>query len=389
MSTELNCYYFTNNLCRSCSQLTLLENLRVEDKLLSFRKLTTPLLTSTTEILTLRQPSTVFPSRSKAKLSVSGTLLNPIIGLLDKKFKGIELLNCPLHLPCINQLLQSLPQIIKDYQLKPYDILSRTGELKGIIVNSNRTASEMMLRFILRSKEAIPRIRKAVLEIQTAHPTLKVVSANIQSIPNQVPEGPEEHLLSEQELIWETYAELRFAFTAQCFSQVTPEIAEALYQYVQTIVKSAKPKLVVDLYCGVGGFSLFAAKYAEQVIGIELSSWSIACAKKSAEKNDILNAVFIQADSNNLRSALGKRPIDLLICNPPRRGLSLEVIDQLKELRPKEIVYSSCNLETLVRDIELLKDYELKSLAPFEMFPLTRHLEVVAHLRSIAQKLCP
>lgn len=380
--TDLNCHYFTNNLCRSCSQLSITEEQRSEEKLSVFRKLTSPLLTPQTKILPLYQPQTIFPSRSKAKLSVTGDLEHPTIGLVDNEFKGIELLNCPLHLPCINQLLYSLPQIIKDYKLRPYDISKRTGELKGVIVNSNRTASEIMLRFVLRSSEAIPRIRKAIPELQSAHPNLKVISANIQAIPNQVLEGPEEYLLTEKTIIWETYDELQFAFAPQCFSQVTPETAEALYLYVQTLVKAAKPKILLDLYCGVGGFALFSAKYCEQAIGIENSPWSIACAKKSAEKNGIANATFVQADSENFSEQLRGCAIDLLICNPPRRGLSKNIIEQINKLKPKELVYSSCNLETLVRDIALLEDHKLKSLAPFEMFPLTKHLEVVAHLQT-------
>ncbi|MBP9837882.1 MAG: class I SAM-dependent RNA methyltransferase, partial [Proteobacteria bacterium] len=181
--------------------------------------------------------------------------------------------------------------------------------------------------------------------------------------------------------IFETYSNLKFAFGPRCFSQVTPEIANAIYDHARNIVEESKPKLLLDLYCGVGGFSLFTATHAERVIGIELSQEAIEAAKISAQLNNIRNASFYHADSNSFKNFVSGEQVEVIICNPPRRGIDKEIIEEIIKTNPREIIYSSCFIDTLARDLNLLSaNYQITSLAPFEMFPLTKHLEIVAHL---------
>jgi 23S rRNA (uracil747-C5)-methyltransferase len=381
MSKDLNCSYFINNRCRSCSLLSLAKAERRQVKRNTFLSALSEVLDKRTQILDILEPNPIFPSRAKAKLSVSGTNAEPVIGLLDSSFNGIELINCPLHFSAINSLLETLVGIVTKYKLTPYDVYTRKGELKGVIINSNSDSSELMLRFVIRSTESIPRIKKAALELQGEFPALKVISVNIQAIPHQIVEGEEELILSEHSVIWEKYGDLKFALSPQCFSQVTPEIATRLYSYVQELVKTSKPDELLDLFCGIGGFSLFAAKYAGKVRGVEYSSAAIECAKLSSKTNKVMNAEFDSSDTLEFLNKQTDLKPDSVILNPPRRGLSNEINQRLIDMAPKELIYSSCSPKTLVRDLKQLRtDYRLLSLAPFEMFPLTEHLEVVAHL---------
>lgn len=378
--TKLTCSYFNDHRCRSCSLLSSEQSERNPLKINKLLSTTSSILEPETEILDLFQSQSIFPSRAKAKLSVSGDAKNPTIGLIDKDFNGIELLSCPLHLESINKLLADLKNIIITYKLTPYDIETRKGELKGIIINSNSDESEMMLRFILRSTEAIPRIKKAVIELKNNHPSLKVITANIQAIPHQILEGDEEHVISEDNHIWECYNDVFLCLGPKSFSQVTPDVAKALYRYVQKIIEQKKPKLLLDVFCGVGGFALSSAKYSKEVIGVEFSDSAVNSAKLSAKKNQIHNATFLASDAEVFLENFKRTPC-AIICNPPRRGLSKEILSSIKHLSPKCLIYSSCNPETLSRDLALVKEgYKLLSLAPFDMFPLTEHLEVVAVL---------
>ncbi len=378
---SLTCNYFDNHRCRSCSLLSQAAEQRSSYKQNSFLELFASEIAKGCAHRPLWVPETIFPSRLKAKLSVAGTTKAPIIGLLDREFNGIELLHCPLHLPAINRLLADLPEFIRTNKLTPYQVKSRKGELKGVIVQSNHSQDEVLLRFILRSTEAVPRIEKSKQELLDSHPNLKVLSVNIQPVPHQIVEGDLEQILSDRDVIWETYNNLQCAFAPQSFVQVTHATAEALYAYVAELVAQQTPTLVFDLFCGVGGFSLHAAAHCKNLVGIEVSEQAVRCANRSAPRNGISNVDFHAADvSKYLSSYAGPSP-DLLICNPPRRGLTAQLVAQLLTLAPRQIIYSSCNPSSLLDDIRIFEEgYQLTCLAPFDMFPLTEHMEVVAQL---------
>lgn len=328
-------------------------------------------------------PETIFPSRTKAKLAVSGTAEEPIIGLIDETLNGKELLDCPLHLPIISRLSYVLKQLITKYRLTPYSIPERRGELKSLIINSTADQSQVSLRFVLRSTEAVPRIKKAVKDLLALFPELKVVSVNLQPIPHAILEGEKEIPITENQLIWESYEDLSLAVAPQCFTQVTHQTAKALYRHVAGIFSQRKYVNILDLYCGIGCFSLYISDFVTTCLGIELSSSAIACAKLSATRNAKSNLNFIAADAEKFLTSNLSEKFDAVICNPPRRGLSKAIVEQLCLMKPDCIIYSSCNPETLFRDLSLFaKDYSLKQISPFDMFPLTPHLEVVAELEA-------
>jgi len=379
-NNEYSCNYYSKGKCRSCpalgSDILTAKQLKVQKAIKSLESF----INSNTKIEKLTSLENPFNSRAKARLTVSGSTEEPTIGLIDREFNGIELESCPLHLKIINEILRYLPDIISKYKLTPYNIKERTGELKSIIVHSNTAEDQVILRFVVRSNECIPRLKKAVPLLCKEFPQLRVISANIQEVPHQIPEGPEEIILTEHKTIKDTFSEIDLFYAPQCFSQVTPKIAEALYSYVQKIVSEKMPNEVIDLFCGVGGFSLFSSQFSKKISGIEISDPAIKCAKLAAEENNMSNLSFYNSDVSEILSTLGN-PC-LLICNPPRRGLKKD-IDKIIKLGAKTIVYSSCNPETLSFDLaSLSKKYTLQSIAPFDMFPLTEHLEIVAVLES-------
>ena len=250
---NLSCPYFNTNKCRSCS---LLQSSGVGEILSTKQSLVNELLinidSSQVQISNLWSPSNLFHSRAKARLSVTGTKDNAILGLVDKDFNGIELNECPLHLNLINKIIKILPRIISTNNLTPYDIIKREGELKNVIIVSNSNEKEAILRFVLRSESLVSEIRKAVPSLQKQIPELSVISVNIQPIPHQIPEGEKEILLTEQEYIWQSYNKINFPITPKAFIQVTPETAEALYQKVAKKIKELEIKSLLDFYCGIG-----------------------------------------------------------------------------------------------------------------------------------------
>ena len=313
-------------------------------------------------------------------MSVTGTVEHPRIGILDSELEGRELLDCPLHLPIINAALENIKSLITEFKLTPYDIETKRGELKSLIIKSSADGNALLVRFVLRSTEALPRVKKAGVKLMEAIPEVISVSANIQPIAHAILEGESEILLLGGGVLWEQHGDLVLAFMPQSFSQVTSETATALYDYVSGLIVESRPEVVLDLYCGVGGFSLKAAKHSTHVTGVEISAQAIECANLGAKRNGIDNVTFIAKPVEDFLAATALEP-SMVIVNPPRRGLGKSIVRTICELRPATIIYSSCNLETLLRDLSDMPDYETLSVAPFEMFPLTEHLEVVAHLQ--------
>lgn len=337
-------------------------------------------------VLPIWAPAQTLPSRSKAKLSVSGTAKHPVVGLLTydgRKVEAKELLDCPLHLPPINRLLDFLAhEGITELKLEPYDPKSQHGELKAVIIMGNADASEMILRFVVRSAGAQSRIQPYVAKLLSTFPELKVVSVNIQPIPHAILEGREEILLTPASRIREQFDTFFLEFGPQSFKQVTHDTAQALYTKARELAAQRPIRQLLDIYCGSGAFSLALADVVDAGVGIEISADAVACAIAAATDSHQPkpHLKFYVADADASVNSLCLSP-DLVVVNPPRRGLSRSLISELIEMAPDRILYSSCNPLTLVRDLQLLSgSFQTLELYPFDMFPLTEHLEVLALL---------
>lgn len=378
------CQFFTNHTCRSCDLLDL-----------SYEK---SLILKREGLLQLFPPHLLkdfipsdkfFASRNKAKMAVTGSLENPIIGLIDREFRGKELLSCPLHLPMINEILQEIKVLIPQFKILPYDIPARRGECKFILLHQSDSTQEIMLRFVLRSREAIQRIEKMKTILMEKFPVIKVFSVNIQPIHQAILEGPEEILLTEEKHIFHQMGPYRLAISPKSFFQTNYHVALQLYSYVGELIQTLKPDFLLDLFCGIGAFSFFASPYAKKILGIEISQEAIDCAQLSVSSSsrDLSNLQFQCADVTKFLQDPLPSP-DVIILNPPRGGLNDLTLQWIVNKKPQTVIYSSCNPKTLKRDVAVLLDssYELISLKPFDMFPMTKHIEVVAILQYRPEK---
>jgi 23S rRNA (uracil747-C5)-methyltransferase len=311
-------------------------------------------------------------------MSVTGTSATPSFGIVRSDLSSADLRDCNLSPEPVRQLVSFLTGIVTERDLIPYDIRNRTGELKHVIVMATQDLSQGIVRFVLRSTEAVSRIRKSIDLIQQNHPWVRVISCNIQPVPAAILEGTEEIVLTEERTIVERYGDTLLYFSPQSFMQVTPEIATKLYSHAQLFASQLKPQSVLDLYCGVGGFSLHVAPQTQSIIGVEISQSAISNALQSASELGFSHARFYASDVVTfLHEQPDLRP-DLIITNPPRRGLEEAVISHIIRMKPAAILYSSCNPETFARDAQLLSPcYALTTITPFDMFPMTHHWEVL------------
>jgi 23S rRNA (uracil747-C5)-methyltransferase len=381
-----SCHLCDQGRCRSCSLLSLPASTRHHTKEAELRALLLSRLELRSDAIEpMVRPTSPWESRNKIKLSVTGFPGKPIVGIVNRNRETIPLLDCPLPRSPLRDLAHAAARLFADSSVAPYDIERRSGEIKGLIASINDAHDQGLLRIVLRSREALPLLRDPLMALQRPFPWLKVISCNIQPIPAAIVEGPDEVTLSAETTIRETYGTVPVYFGPQSFMQVTYEIASALYHRFGIWVEELQPAKVLDLFCGAGAFALFAARGARSVVGFDLSANAIACADRSAQEIGCTTATFRTADLTSTTNMIGRNEWDLITVNPPRRGLGVDLCHALRQSGASSIIYSSCNPETLCRDIDSLRGgYQARQVAPFDMFPLTSHSEVLVHLRRIS-----
>lgn len=370
----MHCEYFDKKLCQSCSLLDQRLEDTLREKEQSLKNLFSKFSPNYLDTIGLKK---VEQSRTKAKFACFNSDSGMTFGFIDANLGVHELEQCPLHADGINKLLPYLKASLAKYSIPAYDLKSQKGELKFLIISKSSGQDEFLLRFVLRSKESLDRLRKMSLDLILNFSQIKVVSANIQSEHKAILEGEEEIVLTPTNSIIHQFDEFKLALGARSFFQVTPEIAKKLYFQVSEHIKIDRPSSVLDLFCGVGAFAFYASKWCPDVFGVEISKEAIEC----AEQSNRLNKKNIQFESLDVEKFLVKnqQQFEAVIVNPPRRGLGEKIVERLLSIEPNYIYYSSCNAETLYLDAEMLKArYELKSLQIFDMFPHTHHYETLA-----------
>ena len=318
--------------------------------------------------------------RHKAKMVVSGSVERPVFGIMHRDGTPVDLCECPLYPQTFTDVFSRLKPFIAQAGLTPYNVARRRGELKFILLTQSAYSGEMMLRFVLRSDQKLPQLVRALPALREQLPQLSVISANIQPVHMAILEGEEEILLSENSSLAERLNDVPLWIRPQSFFQTNPAVASSLYATARQWVSELAIASMWDLFCGVGGFGLHCATPEMTLTGIEISAEAIACATRSAEQMGMKKVSFAALDSTAFATGEGDVP-DLVLVNPPRRGIGTELCDYLSRMAPAFILYSSCNAQTMASDIARLSDYTVEKVQLFDMFPHTAHSEVLTLLR--------
>jgi len=320
--------------------------------------------------------------RNKAKMVVLGTSEAPVLGILNHQGQVVDLTDCPLYPTEFVQAFAKIKDFIQLARLQPYDIQTKKGELKFILLSQSFTSGHWLLRFVMRSQNHVAAIRKHLPALLAAWTELKVCSVNLQPEHKAVLEGAEEIVLTPQTMLPLLLNDVPLYLQAQSFFQTNPQLAAKLYQTARDWTSSLAVTRVWDLFCGVGGFALHLATPHRQVTGIEISAAAIECASRSASEMGLQNLTFQALDAAMFAASQQASP-ELLVVNPPRRGLGAALCQTIMQLQPQWLLYSSCNPQSLAADIMLLKGYQLQRAQLFDFFPHTSHAEVLCLLQRI------
>ncbi|HLU21632.1 MAG TPA: 23S rRNA (uracil(1939)-C(5))-methyltransferase RlmD [Bacillaceae bacterium] len=278
-------------------------------------------------------------------------------------------------------VLRVVKEICGKYGVSAYNEQTHKGTLRHVMARYGQVTGEIMIVFITRTQE-IPNVKKIIQVITKEIPGIKSIVQNINSKRTNVIFGEETKILWGEDVIYDFIGDIKFAISARSFYQVNPEQTKVLYNKALEYADLSGEESVIDAYCGIGTISLFLAQKAKNVFGVEIVPEAIADAKRNAELNGMENAEFAVGEAETVIPkwyAQGNKA-DVLVVDPPRKGCDQALLDTIIKMKPKKVVYVSCNPATLARDLKILEDggYKTIEVQPVDMFPQTNHVECVA-----------
>ena len=286
----------------------------------------------------------------------------------------------------IDKLIVFVRDLLRRYDLKPYDEKEQTGLIRHLVVRRGHYSGQMMLVFVT-TRPKIFRIDQVIAKITEAFPSVVSIIQSINDKNTNAIFGKEFRTLYGQDTITDSMLGNDYEISAQSFYQVNTEMAEKLYQTAIDFSDLNSDSIVIDAYSGIGTIGLSFAKQVKEVYGVEVIETAVEDAKKNAERNGITNAHYVADSAENAMAKWSKDGIkpDVIIVDPPRKGLTESFIKASVAMQPEKITYVSCNPATMARDIKLYQElgYELKKVQPVDLFPQTHHVETVALLSKL------
>ena len=300
----------------------------------------------------------------------------------------IPVRDCLLQPSVSNRTADAVRAWMSRYRVAGYDERTGKGLIRHVYVRVNRRGESLCC--LVANAKTLPREPELVGMILDAVPRTVGVIININARRDNVILGGRYRVLWGRDFLCDTlrvaddFPELSFKISPASFYQVHPAQTEKLYALALDFAALTGPETVLDLYCGIGTITLCAAARARRVIGAEIVARAVSDAKENASRNGIGNAEFYCADASEMArrfAADALRP-DVVIVDPPRKGLAPDVISAAASMNPARIVYVSCDPATLGRDLRRFSDcgYLLRRAAAVDMFPGTKHVETVVRL---------
>lgn len=286
--------------------------------------------------------------------------------------------HCRIQHPLINRIVRETLKVLNEEHVSIYDERSHKGLLRHLLVRVGVVTDQAMLVFVTNGKD-FKGAEKMAHRIMAEVPELVSVLQNVNTQRTNVILGPTTHVITGEEKIIDYIGDLQFEISAQSFFQVNTLQSKVLYDQVVRYAGLGGQETVLDAYCGIGTISLYLARQAGVVHGIEVVSQAIEDAERNAGLNGVENAFFYTGLVEEVLPRLTKDELrfDVVVVDPPRKGCEKEVLQVFGETKPERIVYVSCNPTTLARDLAVLTEYgyEVVEVQPVDMFPGTYHVE--------------
>ena len=308
--------------------------------------------------------------RNKTALPVQGTAQEPLIGFYRRRSHQIvPVEDCPITMGPLGEVLAAVRTWMRENRVQPYSEETGKGLLRHVVVRTSRAGQLMVM--LVCTRASLPGEGALISRLQ-AVPGFTTLVVNINKARNNVILGSECRTLFGDGIIFETLLGLTFEISPLSFFQVNPPQTEKLYRTAIDFAALTGDQLVVDAYAGAGTIALCMAAKAQKVIGIEIVAPAVESAGRNADRNGVANAEFHTAAVEDLLPRLvaeGLRP-DVVMLDPPRKGVEPQVIEAVLKCAPRRVVYVSCHVPTQARDLALLArgGYVFEKCQPVDMF---------------------
>ncbi|WP_245605509.1 23S rRNA (uracil(1939)-C(5))-methyltransferase RlmD [Thermicanus aegyptius] len=296
----------------------------------------------------------------------------------------VEMEACLIQHEKGDEVIRKVKEIASRLGIPAYDEKRGTGLLRHVLIKVGFATGEIMV-VLVTNGEKIPRAGELVEGIRNEIDGVVSIVQNINPLRTNVILGEKTRTLWGRDVIYDQIGDVKFAISARSFYQVNPIQTKLLYEKAVEYAGLTGTETVIDAYCGIGTISLFLARKAGKVYGVEEVAEAIADAKKNAALNGIDNVEFAVGKAEEVMPRWKEEGItpDVIVVDPPRKGCDRSLLDTMIEMKPRRIVYVSCNPSTLARDLHILEEggYKTVEVQPVDMFPQTAHVECCVLLK--------
>ena len=380
-----------NTKCRSCAYKCIKyeEELKIKENIVRSAFLKEG-LSDISVLPTVPSPKT-YEYRNKAQYPIAKDKNGEyIIGFYAPKTHTVcEAADCPISPKIFSEILELLRSFFKKHKISVYDETSGSGLLRHVYLRRGEISEEITVTIVING-DNLPHSDELVTILTANFEKICGILLNVNKEDTNVILGDEYKTLFGRDYIIDTLAGANLKITVPSFYQVNHGTATLIYKEARHLASIKSSDTLLDLYCGAGSIGLSMAEDAGELIGIEIIDAAVECARYNAKLCGIKNARFYTGDAKNTESLLanaekemGKKIApDVVVLDPPRAGCDEKLIDYVASLTPKRIVYISCNPTTLARDVKRFKalNYTTTEVKPFDMFPMTGHVESVVSL---------
>jgi len=328
--------------------------------------------------------------RNKAQVPIAEREGGLIAGFYAKgTHHVIDMKKCIIQQEENDLMVQNTRKIAEELGIKAYDEKNLTGVLRHVVARVGVKTGEKMLILVTNGKK-IPHKEALIQSIVKQTTGLTSLIQNINEKKTNVILGETSVTLWGNDVIFDTIGDIKFAISPRSFYQVNPEQTKVLYEKALEYANLKGDEIVFDAYCGIGTISLFLAKKAKHVYGVEIVPEAIEDARKNAKLNGIKNVTFETGAAEEVMPKWEKEGLipDVVVVDPPRKGLDATLIQTIIKLKPNKMIYVSCDPSTLARDLRLLEDdgFKVIEVQPVDMFPQTSHVECVVLMTNCGSK---
>lgn len=378
-NTKSICPY--SKKCGGCSyiDLTYKEQLEIKQKYIE------KLLKKHCDVRPILGMSNPYFYRNKVNAAFGRTKKGEIVsGIYEAGTHNIiNIEKCMIENEKADEIIQTIKGMLKSIKIKIYDEDTGYGLLRHVMVRTGHVTGQIMVVLVL-SSPILPSKNNFVKALRKVHPEITTVVINVNDKKTSMVLGTRDIVIYGKGYIEDVLCGIKYRISPQSFYQINSSQTEIMYKKAINMACLSGKEKVIDAYCGIGTIGMTASRNAGEVIGVELNADAVRDAISNAKANNIKNIRFICDDAGKfmVKMAEAGERADVVFMDPPRAGSDEAFLSALVKLKPKRIVYISCNPETLVRDMEYLENhgYKGETAYPVDMFGCTEHVEVVCVL---------